>query len=407
MHRENNILTLLCINISIGKEKIMILIKNAEVYAPKYLGKKDILIEGTKVKKIADYIEINLPDNLVETIDLSDKILIPGLIDQHVHITGGGGEAGPSSRVPESNLRDFISCGVTTVLGLMGTDGISRSLENLYAKAKALNEDGITCYMSTGSYSYPSVTLTGSVERDIYLIDLCIGVKIAVSDHRSSNITSEELIRLATEARRGGLISGKSGIVTMHMGSGKKRLSPVLAAIKESDVPVKNFIPTHVNMRSSELLEDCVEFAKIGGTMDFTAGFSAEDNSTEADKIFQLLDRGVKDSLITVSSDAFGSQPRFDEEGKCIGLTYSTSNTLMQLLNALVSKGMSLEQALKFFTVNPARVLGLEGIKGTIGETADADLVVLDRDMRIISVMSKGKIAMADEKVMMKGKFEL
>ena len=108
---------------------------------------------------------------------MEDKILIPGIIDQHVHITGGGGEGGPSTRVPESNLSDFISSGVTTVLGILGTDGISRSLENLYAKAKALNEDGITCYIETGSYAYPSPTLTGSVERDIYLIDLCIGAK--------------------------------------------------------------------------------------------------------------------------------------------------------------------------------------------------------------------------------------
>ena len=162
----------------------MILFKNADVYAPKYLGKKDVLVEGSKIKKIADNIETSLDDELIQTINMEDKVLIPGFIDQHVHIIGGGGEGGPGTRVPESNISGFISCGVTTVLGLLGTDGVSRSLENLYAKAKSLNEDGITCYMETGSYAYPPTTLTGSVERDIYLIDLCIGVKIAVSDHR-------------------------------------------------------------------------------------------------------------------------------------------------------------------------------------------------------------------------------
>ena len=131
----------------------MILLKNADVYAPKYLGKKDVLVEGTKIRKISDNIQINQADEFVQTINMEDKILIPGIIDQHVHITGGGGEGGPSTRVPESNLSDFISSGVTTVLGILGTDGISRSLENLYAKAKALNEDGITCYIETGSYA--------------------------------------------------------------------------------------------------------------------------------------------------------------------------------------------------------------------------------------------------------------
>ena len=385
----------------------MILFKNADVYAPKYLGKKDVLVEGSKIKKIADNIEISLDDEFTQTINMEDKVLIPGFIDQHVHITGGGGEGGPGTRVPESNISGFISCGVTTVLGLLGTDGVSRSLENLYAKAKSLNEDGITCYMETGSYAYPPTTLTGSVERDIYLIDLCIGVKIAVSDHRSSNITSEELIRLATEARRGGMISGKAGIVTMHMGIGKKRLLPVLEALKESDLPVKTLIPTHINMRSPELLDDCIEFARIGGTMDFTAGFNAEDNEKEAEKIEQILDKGVDESLITVSSDAFGSQPRFDDKGNTIGLTYSTSDTLIQLLKILVTKGMALGQALQFFTSNPARVLGLEGLKGTIIENADADLVVLDANLEITDVIAKGKIAMVNKKVVMKGKFEL
>ena len=238
-------------------------------------------------------------------------------------------------------------------------------------------------------------------------IDLCIGVKIAVSDHRSSNITSEELIRLATEARRGGMISGKAGIVTMHMGIGKKRLLPVLEALKESDLPVKTLIPTHINMRSPELLDDCIEFARIGGTMDFTAGFNAEDNEKEAEKIEQILDKGVDESLITVSSDAFGSQPRFDDKGNTIGLTYSTSDTLIQLLKILVTKGMALGQALQFFTSNPARVLGLEGLKGAIIENADADLVVLDANLEITDVIAKGKIAMVNKKVVMKGKFEL
>ncbi len=385
----------------------MILLKNADVYAPLYLGKKDLLIEGSKIKKIADNIEIGPLENLVEVVDMSGRALVPGLVDQHVHITGGGGESGPGSRVPESNLGDFIKSGVTTVLGMLGTDSISRSLENLYAKAKALNEDGITCYMLTGSYTFPSPTLTGSVERDIYLIDLCIGVKIAVSDHRSSNIISEELIRLATEARRGGMISGKAGLVTMHMGIGKKRLQPVLDAINESDVPIKVFVPTHINLRSPELLEDCIGFTELGGTIDFTAAFSPEDNEVEAEKIMKLLDRGVDASLITVSSDAFGSQPRFDDKGNCLGLTYSTPETLMQLLKALVSKGMLLEQALQFFTANPARIMGLEGVKGVVMEDADADLLALDKELNITHVIAKGKLAMKDEKIIMKSKFEL
>lgn len=85
------------------------------------------------------------------------------------------------------------------------------SVENLVAKARALTEEGMTVYTLTSSYGYPPTTLTGSVERDIILVPPMIGVKVAVSDHRSSNPGGEELIALATAARRAGLLSNTPG----------------------------------------------------------------------------------------------------------------------------------------------------------------------------------------------------
>lgn len=53
--------------------------------------------------------------------------MTPGFVDMHVHVTGGGGEAGPASRCPESQLSDFLRVGTTTVVGVCGTDSVSRS----------------------------------------------------------------------------------------------------------------------------------------------------------------------------------------------------------------------------------------------------------------------------------------
>ena len=183
------------------------LIKNADVYAPEHIGIRDILVVGEKICRIAEHIDgyDDLPE--AEIYDASGMKALPGYIDMHVHITGGGGEQGPSSRVPESQLSVFTTNGITTVVGLLGTDGITRSVENLVAKARALTEEGITAYALTSSYGYPPTTITESVEKDIMMIPPIIGVKVAVSDHRSSNPTGEELIRLATQARRGGLLS--------------------------------------------------------------------------------------------------------------------------------------------------------------------------------------------------------
>ena len=136
----------------------MILIKNIEVYSPDYLGKKDVLLAGGKISLIEDKIERF--NEKIRLIDGEDKILVPGLIDNHVHITGGGGEASFKTRVPEIGLSKLIEAGVTTAVGLMGTDSTTRSLENLLAKAKALKEEGLSVYVHTGAYSYPSPTLT-------------------------------------------------------------------------------------------------------------------------------------------------------------------------------------------------------------------------------------------------------
>ena len=73
---------------------------------------------------------------------------MPGFIDGHVHMTGGGGEGGYATRTPELSLSDAIRGGVTTIVGCLGTDGVTRSLAALLAKARALDEEGISTFIS-------------------------------------------------------------------------------------------------------------------------------------------------------------------------------------------------------------------------------------------------------------------
>ncbi|MEW4414528.1 beta-aspartyl-peptidase [Clostridium sp. AN503] len=382
------------------------LLKNANVYAPEPLGKKDILIEGEKILRMDDCISgyDGLPD--VEVYDLEGKTLVPGYIDLHVHITGGGGEQGPTSRVPESQLSVFLVNGITTVVGLLGTDGVTRSVENLVAKARALTEEGMTAYTLTSAYGYPPTTITGSVEKDIMMIPPMIGVKVAVSDHRSSNPTGEELVRLATAARRAGLLSCTPGLVTMHMGSGKGGLDPIFYVLDNSDVPVKNLLPTHM-LRTPELIDQGAELVRRGGYMDCTAGGDDEELETEAEKLMELLSRdGVTADHVTLSSDAYGSQPRFNENGECIGLTYASPKYLHRTIQSLVGRGMALEEALKLLTSTPAVLLGQEGRKGCVAEGADADLLILGDGLEIDSLIARGQRALWKGELLMKGRFE-
>lgn len=365
---------------------MMLLIKNAEVYAPEYLGKKDVLIAGGKIEYIAD--EIELPNLPCEVIDAQGLKLVPGFIDQHVHVTGGGGEGGFRTRAPEVKLSELVKGGITTVVGLLGTDGLTRSVENLYAKTMALNEEGITAYMLTGAYDYPSPTITGAVERDITLIDKVLGVKLAISDHRAPNVTNEQLVQLASKARVAGMLAGKPGMVTLHMGDAKSGLAPVFEALQNSAIPTSIFRPTHVN-RNAQLFEEALRYVEMGGYIDLTCGITG--HSSPAECIVEARKRGILTEHITISSDGQGSWSNYDEQGNLVEIGVSSVESIYEEFKCMVQNhGFKVEEALPYVTKNVANAIGLSDKKGSVKEGADADVLLLDNELMIKKVFAKG-----------------
>ncbi len=244
----------------------MLVIKNADVYAPAPSGRADILVAGGRIVRVEP--NIQLPSSYAENFDASALLAVPGFIDSHVHMTGGGGEGGYATRTPELLLSDAVRGGVTTVVGCLGTDGVTRSSENLLAKARGLEVEGISTFVYTGYYAVPVRTMTGSIERDLLLIDKVIGVgEVAISDHRSTQPTFDELARVAAEARRGGILSGKAGVVNVHVGDGRRGLALLRRIVAETEIPITQFVPTHIN-RNPHLFEEGITFAKEGGLVD-------------------------------------------------------------------------------------------------------------------------------------------
>jgi len=380
----------------------MLLIKNANIYAPTPLGQKDVLICGDKIELIAEKINIgNVP---CQVIDAKGKYLIPGLIDQHVHITGGGGEGGFHTRAPEIQLSELILGGITTVVGLLGTDGSTRSVENLYAKTMALNEEGITAYMLTGAYSYPGPSITGDQERDILYCEKVIGIKVALSDHRSSNLTSKELIALGSKARLAGMLSGKAGILVIHMGSGKRGLKSLLKALDNSDIPIGIFRPTHMG-RSKKLREEGMEYLKMGGYVDLTC--SSRHPGTPSNYIANAIAEHIPLEHITISSDGHGSWSTYDKNGNLLEMGVAgVDSMLCELRHMVQQKKIPLETALPFFTSNVAAGLALSGTKGIIREGADADILLLDEKLNLDTTIAKGSPLLLDGKLLKKGTYE-
>ena len=384
------------------------LFKNAEVYSPEYIGKKDILIADRKIAKIEDF--INIDENIGITIDLKGKKVVPGFIDSHVHICGGGGEGGFKSRTPEIQLTDMIKAGVTTVIGVLGTDGTTRTITNLIAKAKGLKEEGVSAYILTGSYEVPVRTLTGKIVDDIILIDEIIGCgEIAVADHRSSHPTVDELLRVASDTRLGGILSGKAGIIGIHMGDSYEVTDLLLKAIERGAVPIKQFVPTHMN-RNPYLFEAAIKYGLKGGNLDFTTSTTPEylsDGEVKCGKATRLcLEAGIDISQITFTSDGQGSLPEYDSEGNFKGVKLGQCKTLYEAIKeGMEEEKLELENIIKVITSNPATIFKLKG-KGFIKVGFDADLVILDENLDIDGVVALGQLMVADKIAIVKGTFE-
>lgn len=389
----------------------MKLIKNANVYAPEKMGVKDIFIAGGKICRIADRIE---PEECLgaEVIDAGGRYVLPGFIDCHVHILGGGGEGGFENRTPEATLSGLTRYGITSVVGCIGTDGIARDMAALIAKTKGLRAEGITAYAYTGSYQVPVHTLTGSLMKDIMMIEEIIGVgEIAISDHRSSQPTFEEFARICADIRVGGILSGKAGILNIHLGDSERCMDLIERVISETEIPVTQFLPTHVN-RNAMLFEKAVEYAKKGGAVDFTGNEDIDYWEQVCDEVRvckgmkRLLDEGVSSDLFTISSDGQGSLPLFSKEGEFLGVGMGRSSCLLKEVKECVeAEGIPLEIAVKSITSNPARILKLKG-KGRIEEGFDADFCLLTPELEVDTVIAKGTVMVTGGVPIVKGTFE-
>lgn len=387
----------------------LILISQAEVYAPEYLGVKDILIAGNRITSLADKIERGgLSKFDLQFVDATGKIALPGLIDAHVHIAGAGGEGGPSSRTPEMQLSQMLAGGITTVIGCLGTDGMTRNPESVLMKVKSLRAEGVSAWMYTGSYQVPTPTITGSIGRDLALIEEVIGVgEIALSDHRSSCPTTHELMRLAGEARVGGMLGGKAGIVNIHMGDAKDPFQPLHEVVSNSELKYKQFFPTHCN-RNHYIFEDAKSYGKEG-YLDITTSsypFFSEFEVKPSSAIKELLNAGVPAGHITMTSDGNGSLPHFNEKGELVQLEMGQPKTIFsEMLDAVVQEKLPLEMAIRVVTSNVAEILKLKS-KGRIRTGSDADILILDKNYTIQDVFAGGIQMVAGSRAILKGTYE-
>ena len=384
------------------------ILRNAKVFSPTPLGILDLVVAAGQIVWMGESLP-EIDSRLIEEDrDLAAARVIPGLIDCHVHLTGGGGESGPASKVPPIPLSRFSRAGVTSVIGVLGTDDLTRNTASLVVAARGLIEEGLSAWCLTGGYHLPPTTLTGSVRGDITHIDRIVGVgEIAISDHRSSQPTLDELLRVAADAHVAGLMTGKAGLAHLHLGDGDRGLELVRQGLEVSEIPPRVFHPTHVNRRRA-LFQEALELASRGCVIDvtaFPAADAGEDEVSAVEAVETFLESDLPSANLTVSSDAGGSLPAFDGEGRVTRMDVGEPSELWATVRALLLRDHSLESVLQPLTSNVAHQFRLAS-KGRIDVGADADLLVLDDNDTITDVMAMGRWHIREGQLKIRGTFE-
>jgi beta-aspartyl-dipeptidase (metallo-type) len=389
------------------QDQSMILFQQSDLFAPESRGRRDVLLAGTRVVALGETLKVP-GDWPVEVVSAKGLRMIPGLIDAHVHITGGGGEGGPATRTPELRLAQLRDAAITTVIGCLGTDGFTRDIASLVMKAKALRQEGVSCWTYTGSYQVPPPTLMGDVARDLALVDEIIGVgEIALADHRSSSPTVDDLIRIAGHARVGGMLGGKAGIVHCHMGDAKDPFRLLYEAVKKSELKFTQFWPTHCN-RNLWIFNDAKSYGKYG-PVDITTSayeFYPDEQIKPSEAAHALVEAGVPLKHVTMTSDGCGSLPMYDRDGALTRLVSGEPESLLnEVLDLQHMPGWTFERALQVATTNVADILKLSR-KGRIRVGHDADVALLDQDGAIRHLVAMGEFLVRDGIAVRKGTFE-
>ncbi|HEV7923482.1 MAG TPA: amidohydrolase family protein [Thermoanaerobaculia bacterium] len=357
----------------------MLLVENAEVFAPAPLGRRSLLLAGGSIEAVGvDGGVLARCGIELETLDAAGCLAMPGLIDPHAHLIGGSGEQGFASQTPELSASELLRGGITTVVGTLGADTSTRTMRALLGKVKSLRDEGLAAYAWSGGYD--ARPLLDSLGDDITLIEEIIGAgEVAIADARGPQLDAARLARLAAQCFVAGTLTGKAGLLHLHVGPGERRLAVVRELLERFDVAPSTLYLTHVE-RDEPLMSEAIELARRGMPIDCDVH---EEDLPRWIRFYREHDGDP--ALITASSDAGSKSPHmlFEQVMRC------------------AREDM---QAIAVATSNTARILKLDA--GRLAPGRRADVLLVDADsLALRHVICNGRLVMRDGAVLLRERF--
>jgi len=342
-----------------------LLIKNGKVYQNGTLIRKNIFIKDDKITKITNQ-ELK-SDNI---IDAKDKIIIPGLIDAHVHFREPG----------LTHKEDFLTGsmaaaagGITTILDMPNTLPSTTNLQRLDEKRKFAKRSLVNYGFHFGSTDdnigeIEKATNVASVKvyMDYTTGDLILDKESALKKIFSSNKTisihgEDENILKAVRL----IHTGSNNLHICHVSS-KKELEFARKENIKNKVTVE-VCPHHLFLTSKDI-DDLGSFAEM------KPGLKEKDDQ-------KILWEGINNGKVnTIATD---HAPHTKEEKNELNYPFGVpgcETMLPLLLNAFNQKKITLNKIVELCCENPADIFKIKK-KGVIKESFDADLTIIDMNM--------------------------
>lgn len=397
-------------------------ITNGDIYTPKHIGRGTVVIQGNTIAEVTTN---GAPQDASNVIDATGCIVIPGLIDGLVH--GGGGCDTMTGEVEdvERIARAHAAAGVTTLV--LGISSGSMEVINgaLAAIARVVDypiDDGARILGSYVEGKFGSLARNGAQdarfitppnfeefhamwaasdgtlkvisvapERDedfrfikhlaAFRTDAYNDIVIAMGHTDATYQTAVAAID-AGITRATHTFNGMSGMHHRNLGAAEAVLAhPGIHA--ELIVDERHVSPfwgdALIRKRGIEgvgLITDCTELA----------GVPAEEWQARATEMPELgayhldAEKFVKDGAMYL------------DVGKPTERLAGANITLMEGLRNVINWGYSLEDALTMATLTPARNLGIADRRGSIARGKAADIVILDENLNLQSVILRGKL---------------